>query len=106
METIERRGDFLWPIEEPSLPRVPNPEFADSKRVIEHISPEELGAAMLLIVQSAVGIGIQSLFSETVKLFGFQRVTDSMRPYLQKALEQLQVAEHCRIDGDYVYQII
>jgi len=105
MGTIKCRGDFLWPIEEPSFPRVPEQEFADSKRVIEHIPPEELGAAMLLIIQSAVGIGIQSLFSEAVKLFGFQRITDNMRPYLQKALNQLQVAERCHIDEDYVYHV-
>jgi hypothetical protein len=100
---MEKRDDFLWPVDnQPPMPRKPNPLDPDSKRTIDYIPPEELGTAMLLIVENSAGISIRSLFSETVRLFGFIRLTQDVETYLLSGLDHLQKTGRCNVSDDYV----
>lgn len=100
---IERQGNFLWAVDKnPSLPRTYDPKDIGSKRGITYIPPEELDAAMVLVIQRAVGIDKHSLYHETLKMFGFSRVTESARRYLDKALDRVQKSDICYIDGERI----
>ena len=64
------KGEFLWPNEMVEVPvRVPVPGVPESKRVAEHIPPEEIENAMQLIAQCALSISVESLIAETAKVF-------------------------------------
>ncbi|MDQ1280943.1 MAG: hypothetical protein QG670_2206 [Thermoproteota archaeon] len=77
---LQERGDFLWPIglEEDKMPiRTPVEDVPDSMRKLEYIPPQEIENAMKLIVHYAIGISVDSLITETAKVFGYNRVSDS-----------------------------
>jgi hypothetical protein len=81
---ISKNG-FLWqypPDSEGKVIRSPNSSDPDSFREIKHIPPEETHNAMLLIVRHVVGISLESLISETARLFGFNRVGTQIRERL------------------------
>lgn len=84
------KGSFLWP---PSLKevqiRVPVEGIPESKRKLEHIPPEEVENAMKLIAQYALGIGDDSLVSETAKVFGLNHSTDKSKEYFGEILKRL-----------------
>ena len=88
--SLRRKGKFLWPPElaEVSV-RVPDPKCPESLREIEHIPPEEIQGAMLLIVRHTVGITLESLLVETARLFGFERTGPNIRNLLVKVLEKM-----------------
>lgn len=87
---LRRAGDFLWPadLQEVAV-RVPAEGAPESFRDVEHIPPEELRAAMILVAGHAVGISSDSLLAETAKLFGVARVSGRIRERLQTRLEEL-----------------
>jgi len=70
-------GDFIWPskLKEVGV-RIPDDDNPETIRSIEHIPPEEIQAAMMLITKLAVGITKESLIKETARLFGFDRTGD------------------------------
>ncbi|HEX7176905.1 MAG TPA: hypothetical protein VF240_16715 [Pyrinomonadaceae bacterium] len=82
--------------------RVPVEQVPWTLRDVEHIPPEEIQAAMLLIVGHAVGIGVDSLLSETARLFGFSRVGDRIRERLLGQLKSLTRARKLALSGDSV----
>jgi len=94
---LEVVNDFLWssnlinkPLKELPI-RTPGITNRDSFRLIEHIPIEEIQAAMFLILNHAVGINIENLLVETSKLFGFGRMTENIRSYLEKSYDNLLV---------------
>ena len=73
--TLRRQGKFLWPPQVTEVPvRVPVEDVPESFRDIEHIPPEEIKGAMILIIRHAVGISVESLLIETA------RILDSTEP--------------------------
>jgi very-short-patch-repair endonuclease len=89
--TLRRQGKFLWPPQAMDVPvRVPTPNVTESFRDIEHIPPEEIKAAMILIIRHAIGISVESLLIETARIFGFNRTGDNIRKELIKVFKELQ----------------
>ena len=92
---------FLWPADSREVAvRVPVPQQPETIRDIEHISPEEIHAAMALIVRHAVGIGYESLLRETARLFGFNRLGDRIRGRLEQEFKTLKRKKRiAEVDG-------
>jgi very-short-patch-repair endonuclease/predicted house-cleaning noncanonical NTP pyrophosphatase (MazG superfamily) len=65
------KGSFIWPpmLKEVHI-RVPVEGIPESRRKPEYIPPEEVEEAMTKIAKYALGIGEESLISETAKVFG------------------------------------
>ncbi len=88
---LRKKGDFLWSIESAVVSvRVPDQNISESLRKIEHIPPEEIESAILLIVRQAVGISVESLLVETARLFGFDRTGENIRTRLFKVYQLMR----------------
>lgn len=97
------KGYFLWPSDVQDVPvRVPVAGVPESKRAIEHIPPEELSNAMLLIAQHALSIGLDSLLVETARVFGFNRVKETSRSRLYEICKRLLLEKKLRCINDVV----
>ncbi|MBS7637464.1 hypothetical protein KEJ49_01025, partial [Candidatus Bathyarchaeota archaeon] len=84
------RGGFLWakwPME--VRIRVPSQSLENSFRPLRFIPPEELRAAITLLAGYSIGVGRESLIKETARLFGFKKLTRTIREELDKILEGL-----------------
>lgn len=99
------KDDFLWlyPSDsESNIIRSPNSSEPDSFREIKHIPPEEIQNAMLLIVRHVVGISLESLLSETARLFGFNRVGTQIKERLLSESRFLQSKKVIEISNGLV----
>lgn len=84
------KGHFLWPtdLQEVSV-RLPVPSVPESKRILEHIPPEEIENAIKLIAQYALGISAESLIVETAKVFGFSHGGEKSRKRIYEIYKRL-----------------
>jgi hypothetical protein len=96
---VRKKGEFLWPnrlldINGPQniQVRVPTRGATEPPRAINHIPPEEIQQAMLLLTEHSVGIHVTSLLPETARLFGFNRMGEKIKKVLQQQLDHLQSA--------------
>ncbi len=88
---IRKQGQFLWPAEQKEVKvRTPVDGDPETERAVEHIAPEEIQAAMRLIISHAVGIGVESLITEVARLFGFARTGDRIYQRLLEEYENLK----------------
>jgi very-short-patch-repair endonuclease len=88
---LRRQGDFLYPAAEREVAvRVPDPKNRDTEREIEHIAPEEVRAAMRLLLRQGGGLSDEALLAQTARLFGFAKLGDNLRRRLQESLDELQ----------------
>ena len=62
----------------------------DSKRAIDEIPPEELANAMYEILVDFTSCDRDVLFRETIRLFGFNKLTEKARQHLEYAISVLQ----------------
>jgi very-short-patch-repair endonuclease len=89
-QKVVLKGKFLWP---PTMQqvqiRVPVEGIPDTKRKPEYIAPEEVEAAMLLIAKYALGIGEDSLISETAKVFGINHGGEAAKDMFNEILKRL-----------------
>ena len=89
---VIRKGDFLYPAIYWEIPiRMPN------ERKIQHISTDELSAAMLKILKTCVGTTREALASETARVYGFSRsgqnISAAMSTAIQKLIDTGKVTE-------------
>lgn len=63
---------------------------SSSRRAIDEIPPEELANAMLEVLMDFNSCQQDTLYRETVKLFGFSTVTAKARKYLDFGMEALK----------------
>lgn len=85
---VLQRGEFYWnagmarPVvrDRSGLPEV--------SRKMELIAPEEIGAAVDLVVERSYGIGREQLPDGVRRLFGFHRTTEAMRNLVGAAVER------------------
>ena len=95
---IDRCGDFLWRHGSRSAKPRDRSELPTSKRKIEYVAPEELMAAIEMVVRQAHGIKSNEAIAETVRLLGFKRVTNSINEHIGKSLTAMidsgQVSKH------------
>jgi len=84
------KGHFIWPTDLQDVPvRVPVPGVPESKRILEHIPPEEIENAMKLIARYALGISAESLTVETAKVFGFSHGGEKSRKRIYEIYKRL-----------------
>ena len=88
--SIDVRDGFLWPGDvERVRVRAPVEGVKESFRPIEHIPPEEIRRAMLLVAGHSLGLREGSLLNETARLLGFKRmganILTSLRSVYEKA---------------------
>ncbi len=94
---IYQKSEFLYPMSfsaEELQVRLPVEDEIESQRKIEHIAPEELQKAMLILVEHAQSLRPDSLIAETRKLFGFNRTGISIQQRLQEELDKLLESQH------------
>jgi very-short-patch-repair endonuclease len=88
---MRRQGEFLYAASEREVPvRVPDPKSRETERAIEHIAPEEVQAAMRLLIRQGGNLGEEALLAQTARVFGFGKLGDNLRERLQECLEGLQ----------------
>lgn len=95
-QIIKIKGDFLYSLDNlihaenlATFPvRVPD-DRPEAQREIRFISPEEVQAAILLVLKYALSLPEELLYSETRKLFGFKRSGDQIRDRLAGELKTL-----------------
>ena len=84
------KGSFLWPIGMKETPvRVPVRGIPGSKRRPQYIAPEEVEAAMMQIAQFALGIGDDSLISETAQVFGIKHLGEDAKVVFNEVFQRL-----------------
>ncbi|WP_425307951.1 DUF4011 domain-containing protein [Ammonicoccus fulvus] len=94
---------FLWPAGRDPLRWEGYRSGSDLKdRPLGDIALREIGNAQVDLVRRAVGISVDELFRETMRIFGGTRATDSTRDRLAAALDQAVVDGRVRIAGDIV----
>ncbi len=62
-------------------------------RPMEYIAREEVADAILTLLSVTVGITVEDLFSETARLFGFERIGQKIKAKLDEALFFLMMTE-------------
>ena len=63
--------------------------WKDSKVRFEHISPEEVGLAIMEVIANSYSIKPKEACQEAVKLLGFKRYTEAMKDKVEGALQKL-----------------
>ena len=99
---IERRGDFLWP-NKLVTPIVRAPKNDDKVRPIEHIAPEEIAEAAVLVVQEARSLSEADLITQTARLLGYARVTKKIDAAVTAAIETLKANGRIEAAGGLVH---
>ncbi len=87
---LAAKDSFLWPLELKDVPvRTPVEDIPESKRIAEHIPPEEIENAIKFIAKYSIGINSESLIAETAKVFGFNRSGESIRERVYEVYRKL-----------------
>jgi hypothetical protein len=71
------------------VPPIRVPVQGSLKRDIEHISPEEIHAAMRLILQHDIGMSAESLINQSARLFGFSKTGSNIKQRLSREYQTL-----------------
>ena len=86
--SVTRKDDFCYHNEITKInPRIP--ALNKPGRSINHISTEEIVAAMIVIIKNSEGISISDLFTITSRELGFNRTGTNITQAMEKACEYL-----------------
>ena len=89
---IAIKGEFLYPATYSQIiPRLPN------ERNIQHISEDELMAAMMIILKQCYGANREALINETARVYGFarsgQNIYNAMNYAINSLIKEKKIAE-------------
>jgi len=84
---VDRRGDFFW-IKEMNVPKVRDRSELKNKK-FEHISPDEIKAAILEVVSHSFGIEQKNVYNTCVQLLGFIRVNEEAKAIIDDLINKL-----------------
>ncbi len=96
--TVVVKGGFLWSTDV-SVPSVRDRTDLPGKN-IEMVAPEEVAEAVKMVVERSYGIDRADAATQTGRLLGFKRVSDSVIDVIDPVIEQLIEAGGLRDDGD------
>lgn len=82
---IARKGDFFMPRKDVAIKPVHN-----NTRQIQHISTDELAAAMYHVAKVCVGATVDSICAETARAYGFKRKTEKINTSMLDAYQVLK----------------
>jgi very-short-patch-repair endonuclease len=86
---IEGRGVYLWVSGQSTLMVRDRSGLPPVARKMEQVPPEEIEAAVVRVVEAAVGISGDDLAVAVARLFGFARTTEAMREPIAGAISRL-----------------
>ena len=91
LETVDsseiiRRGEFLWCTSRRSATVRDRSALPSNIKKIEYVAPEELEAAIEMVVDQAHGIESNEAITETARLLGFKRVSSGIEEQIGKSL--------------------
>ncbi len=85
---IRRQGDFLWPRNVNEVkPR--RPDNGTALRRIEHVPPEELEGAALVVAYLAAGFAAEELVPEITRVLGYLRTGAQVEKAARRAVARL-----------------
>ena len=87
--SIVRRGGFLWSRPPQDATVRDWSDVPPNIKKIEYVAPEELKAAIEMVVHQSHGIESNEAITETARLLGFKRVTDSIEERIGNALTKM-----------------
>ena len=80
------KNEFLWPSKLKTVQvRTPVNGNKDTFRSIQHIPPEEIVQAMLLVAKHSFGLSAETLMNETASILGFKRTGANIKTALTQA---------------------
>lgn len=95
---------FFWDVTQNPLEydevRIPGQD--DYRRNLEEIAPEELAAAVRVVLEQQIGLSEEDLRREVTRLLGFARTTEAMLPALSAGLETAVQRGFARREGDRI----
>ncbi|HKO57759.1 MAG TPA: DUF3320 domain-containing protein [Thermoanaerobaculia bacterium] len=98
---IARRESFLWPTNVRAVtPRRPAP--GQPLRAIEHVAPEEIAEAAILVIRSSRGINDADLKRETARVFGYQRTGEKIEQTVAQVINGLVAEGRIVIRGGFL----
>jgi very-short-patch-repair endonuclease/DNA polymerase III delta prime subunit len=97
---IKKRGGFLWMSDMTTpIPRNRS-KLSASSRKMEYIAPEEICAAVEMVVRDSIAIQPHDCVPYIAKILGFNRVTEEMKNELLKAVGLSIQLEIIKQEGD------
>ncbi len=98
-----QKGDFLW-VKVPSnnTPVRSRENMETAYRKIEWVAPQEIQVAILGLLRQNQSSQRVELFQATLKLLGFQKLTDAVIQPLESALDELIQAGQVELDKDRI----
>jgi very-short-patch-repair endonuclease len=104
-DCFHTRKGFIYPRNFPrgipTTPRIPNPDQPGTHRLIAWIPPEEIYGCVRAVLQTGVSLDKASLVTNVARLFGFRRLTESIRSTLRSCLSRLRKNGFVQEDGDH-----
>ena len=97
-QQIRQTGNFLWH-NDLTYPRVRIPGNGEI-RIIEHICSDEICQAMKEIVKKSIGIDINSLCTETARVFGFKKNGAKIKEAMLEAIIFLVDSDELKNQND------
>lgn len=67
---------------------------------LEYVHPDEIKAALVLVVERAFGISQDEAIIEALRLLGFERVTEAMRQRVNSLINELYNESKLQLQGD------
>ncbi|SNC77177.1 AAA domain-containing protein [Hymenobacter gelipurpurascens] len=86
---LRRQGDFLWENTMQQPPLRDRSNLPTISRKLPFVAPEELARALRTVVEQSFAIPREAVFLPTVRLLGFNRLSEEMRQQLEPALAGL-----------------
>ena len=86
---IARRGEFLWSRPFQQVAVRDRSDLPSNIKKIEYVAPEELKAAIEMVVRQSHGIESNEAINETARLLGFKRVTDGVEARIGRVLSEM-----------------
>ena len=83
---IVQRGDFLWSGRKQTVTVRDRSDLPANFKKIDYVAPEELAAAVEMVVRQAHGIESDEAITETARLLGFKRVSSGIEERVGNAL--------------------
>jgi len=76
--------------------------FPNHIKKLEYIHPEEIKAALILVVESSFGITPKEAQNEALKLLGFERVTNTMSKFVNSLIQELCNKSQLQLQGEFL----
>ncbi|MBY0549288.1 MAG: DUF4011 domain-containing protein [Candidatus Obscuribacterales bacterium] len=99
-----QRGSFvhLKSDEDEIMVRTVNPQDPDTRRTIDEIDDSEIEAALVNYVRDCLSVDSETLVKQVAKVFGFERVGDTIRESLERVTQRCIKKKSLRMRGNKV----